>query len=212
MLDINLSDSRTLWWWRNSPHERKESWSLPDVTLFTYETIIKNLSYITDFTEIIKQKKKMKMLQNLVNRVYLNFHSFCITLLNLIWNKKYIDVIWNKYILVIHIMYTEICTYTKIIKIKVTFKLSICVLRYYVHVSFTSHSWYIILSFINISFISSESLSDSLGMLDYVIMRTILLIIITFSMFYWYLLINFTDQTIKYILILINFEIKFIKN
>jgi len=28
---INLFDYRTLWWWRNSPHERKESWSLSDV-------------------------------------------------------------------------------------------------------------------------------------------------------------------------------------
>jgi len=24
-------DYRTLWWWRNSSHERKESWSLPGV-------------------------------------------------------------------------------------------------------------------------------------------------------------------------------------
>jgi len=31
MLGINLFDSRTLWWWRSSPHERKKSWSLPDV-------------------------------------------------------------------------------------------------------------------------------------------------------------------------------------
>jgi len=29
MLGINLFGSRTLWWWRNSPHERKESWNLP---------------------------------------------------------------------------------------------------------------------------------------------------------------------------------------
>jgi len=32
MLGINLFGSRTLWWWWNSPHERKESWSLPDIT------------------------------------------------------------------------------------------------------------------------------------------------------------------------------------
>jgi len=32
MLGINLFGSRTLWWWWNSPHERKESWSLPNVT------------------------------------------------------------------------------------------------------------------------------------------------------------------------------------
>jgi len=31
MLGINLLDYRTLWWWRNFSHERKESWSLPDV-------------------------------------------------------------------------------------------------------------------------------------------------------------------------------------
>jgi len=31
MLSTNLFGSRILWWWRNSPHERKESWSLPDV-------------------------------------------------------------------------------------------------------------------------------------------------------------------------------------
>jgi len=30
MLGIDLFDFRILWWWRNSPHERKESWSLPD--------------------------------------------------------------------------------------------------------------------------------------------------------------------------------------
>jgi len=32
-VDINLFGSRTLWWWRSSLHERKESWSLPDVTI-----------------------------------------------------------------------------------------------------------------------------------------------------------------------------------
>jgi len=32
------------------------------------------MTYITDFVEIIKQKKKMEMLRD--NRVYLNFHSF----------------------------------------------------------------------------------------------------------------------------------------
>jgi len=31
MLSISLLDYRTLWWWQNSSHERKESWSLPDV-------------------------------------------------------------------------------------------------------------------------------------------------------------------------------------
>jgi len=30
-VDINLFGSHTLWWWRSSLHERKESWSLPDV-------------------------------------------------------------------------------------------------------------------------------------------------------------------------------------
>jgi len=30
-VDINLFGSRTLWWWRSSQHERKESWSLLDV-------------------------------------------------------------------------------------------------------------------------------------------------------------------------------------
>jgi len=34
MLGINLFGSRTLRWWRNFPHERKESWSLPDVTIY----------------------------------------------------------------------------------------------------------------------------------------------------------------------------------
>jgi len=32
MSSICSLDYRTLWWWRNSFNERKESWSLPDVT------------------------------------------------------------------------------------------------------------------------------------------------------------------------------------
>jgi len=40
MLGINLFGPRTLWWWRNSPYERKESWSLPDVTLLSHIFLI----------------------------------------------------------------------------------------------------------------------------------------------------------------------------
>jgi len=32
MSSISSLDYRTLWWWRNSFYERKELWSLPDVT------------------------------------------------------------------------------------------------------------------------------------------------------------------------------------
>jgi len=45
MLSINLLfSSCTLWWWRNSPHERKESWSLlPNVEIHSYRFI--DISY-----------------------------------------------------------------------------------------------------------------------------------------------------------------------
>jgi len=39
---INLFGSRTFWWWRSSLHERKESWSLPDVT-HTFILLTKSL-------------------------------------------------------------------------------------------------------------------------------------------------------------------------